>query len=74
MDVDEKDPDHLGSPDDEEWKKLVIDLGDSLERIDEENEVNRIKNKVVSDLIKEGFGRARHANTRTKCQIESVII
>ena len=56
MDVDEKDPDHLGSPDDEGWKELVIDLGDSLETMDKENKVNKIKNKVVSDLIKEEQG------------------
>ena len=56
MDTCEDDPDQQGSPDDEEDKELIIDLVENMETMNEESEINRIKNKVISELIKEEMG------------------
>ena len=47
MEIDEKEADRPGSPDNDGWKELVIDLGDSFEAMNEKSKVNKIKNKVV---------------------------
>ena len=39
-----------------EEQEPVIDLGDDVEMVDEESETNRLKNKVISELIKEEMG------------------
>ena len=39
-----------------EEPKLVNDLGDDVEMVDEEGETDRLRNKVISELIKEEMG------------------
>ena len=48
--------DCLGSPDSEGEKELVIDLSGIPEEMNEGDEVNKIKNQVLSELIQEDNG------------------
>ena len=50
------DPDQQSPVDDHEEQELVINLGDDVEMVDEESETNKIRDKVVSELIKEEMG------------------
>ena len=48
--------DQQSPADNHEEQELVVNLGDDVEMVDEESGTNRIRNKVVSELIKEEMG------------------